>query len=1525
MPTKLKEKRFLQDLKASKRKSIAMNFINRKFAKSFLWKTPNSYHSKLQSEYKNKFYFTRSNYFLRLIRNKTIKYGKRSLLHRRNNGYFGDGSFTSYKCVLLRAVPKLLEVFNRTNFFELVVLDKSENANLRLGPRNKETDIQHIPLISPYIDYKHGNYHKSGTDSSFSNNIKIFGEKNVDSKSYAKRYQHTNTDLPTPNRKFDYFNKDHFFRLKQPLRCSNDKRECFYKTHRDANKTDFRKSVKRSADYVYSDIEDASNANFMNETLTTVNDMADNMTMDIGTDNMTTEIVTTETDLRRIVYLHGLFEMSRGDCRDFPETGVYEYKAALLAIQHINSRDIIEGYKLQMYYNDTQCDSGVAVDAFFHSLYRQPVMTTLLGTGSSEVTERLARVVSRWNIVQVSYGAKSPALSDRKNFPMFFRTVAPDSSHSAALLSFVLYHKWFTVATLHEQGDKHSLPMTKLNTDLEQVNVTVALTKGVSERDYKDQLQEVKNQDCRIIICSFSSSLFKKIFCEVYYLGMYGADYAWIMLGDNDDSSWELDSDAECNDHQLRKAVQGVISVGSLYEVVGNGTPISEKSLPEILEEIEFEFDFKSSGYIAQTYDAVWAIALALKEVEEYWRSTNSTFTLGDFTYDNALMAHNIAKTVSNLHFMGISGPVSFHNSDRVGITAFHQRQGTNLKLVAIYTPDSSKLEFECIACSDIEWQGGSPPISSRNIILRIAILDRRVFICVTALAILGVSLALTFLSFNLYYRKIKFIKLSSPNLNNFVIVGCILVYITVILLGMDHGTLLDDNHFRIVCSARAFLLSGGFSLAFGCMFIKTYRVYHIFIRANTGIVKSKLLHDQQLLGMVSVLLLIDCILIILWVIIDPMERKLISLSMQVNKDERNVVYLNLREHCSSTHMAKWLGSLYIYKGFLLVVGCYMAWETRHVKVPALNDSQYIGMSVYNVVITSVIVVALANVIPAERYTLTFVLVSTLIFVSTTMTLCILFVPKIHTILLNPDAAAVVATPGVKVECKTRRFAIDEPRESLYRAEVLNRALKRELKELDEEYNRLAINIGLTPTPVRKPTVSDQSQDDDSDDGLPPWISEYKDYSSTGSDDVWCTSRPTIASAFSAIHQVALQIPSTSTSHPNEIVCKVQHMPGQLKDISCSPLRASLTTIGNLDALSAMSSKPVRNFLSDRTLNELKNPQTSTKTQFTVSSSLLYHPVEKQLRSEPKLFCDELKQDDTNKPIYSAKSLNQISLEESSQSDCNWTTAPLNESTSFSTPLEDFISSSNNGISSIKSTTKSLENNTISNYLSCEDTSTSTQESSDFQSNHRYGNPSHSKNPENSTFCELSLSRSCTSAVSSSSSSSMCGATVSDSSARTSDSRKDFNVPASDADTPLTEYSSNPTELTFSEVQASSTLMQRNSDDHENSNTDGNKCAIDAVSLNTNNPSGEIVPQLENRSIKGCDKRNGVLPLSDTDNSANSSSSVYSDNNALSSENNNFAEQPLAAANTEQLREQIFRLKRELILSQLDQSESVDL
>jgi hypothetical protein len=37
------------------------------------------------------------------------------------------------------------------------------------------------------------------------------------------------------------------------------------------------------------------------------------------------------------------------------------------------------------------------------------------------------------------------------------------------------------------------------------------------------------------------------------------------------------------------------------------------------------------------------------------------------------------------------------------------------------------------------------------------------------------------------------------------------------------------------------------------------------------------------------------------------------------------------------------------------VFGAFLAWETRNVQIPALNDSKYVGMSVYNVFIMCIL------------------------------------------------------------------------------------------------------------------------------------------------------------------------------------------------------------------------------------------------------------------------------------------------------------------------------------------------------------------------------------------------------------------------------------------------------------------------------------------------------------------------------------------------------------------------------------------
>ncbi len=71
--------------------------------------------------------------------------------------------------------------------------------------------------------------------------------------------------------------------------------------------------------------------------------------------------------------------------------------------------------------------------------------------------------------------------------------------------------------------------------------------------------------------------------------------------------------------------------------------------------------------------------------------------------------------------------------------------------------------------------------------------------------------------------------------------------------------------------------------------------------------------------------------------------------------------------------------------------------EFRKVAIPALNDSPYIGMNVYNVVLTSIIVVFCDSLL-SDRTTINYLVVATLILTSTTTALCLLFLPKVGAI-----------------------------------------------------------------------------------------------------------------------------------------------------------------------------------------------------------------------------------------------------------------------------------------------------------------------------------------------------------------------------------------------------------------------------------------------------------------------------------------------------------------------------------------------
>ena len=70
--------------------------------------------------------------------------------------------------------------------------------------------------------------------------------------------------------------------------------------------------------------------------------------------------------------------------------------------------------------------------------------------------------------------------------------------------------------------------------------------------------------------------------------------------------------------------------------------------------------------------------------------------------------------------------------------------------------------------------------------------------------------------------------KLGSPYVNILIIAGAVVYYIMVILFGVDENVA-SYSTVDGLCHAKIWLATVGFSLLYGTIFAKTWRVYYIF------------------------------------------------------------------------------------------------------------------------------------------------------------------------------------------------------------------------------------------------------------------------------------------------------------------------------------------------------------------------------------------------------------------------------------------------------------------------------------------------------------------------------------------------------------------------------------------------------------------------------------------------------------------------------------------------------------------------
>nr|XP_006824736.1 PREDICTED: gamma-aminobutyric acid type B receptor subunit 2-like [Saccoglossus kowalevskii] len=725
-----------------------------------------------------------------------------------------------------------------------------------------------------------------------------------------------------------------------------------------------------------------------------------------------------------------------------------------LALQHVNNNtNILQGYHLRITPYDTKCDMAEGTKAFFEAMATGPPKLMVFGGICSNVTAPIAEAAIWWNLIQLSYANTEPFLSEREKYPTFFRTVPSEADFNPAKLKLLEYFNWTHVATIHQDTPRFSIAHNKMSSILEKSGIKLIKVANFANNPYS-AVKSIKESGARIILGYFDEVMAKQVFCSARKNQLVGNKYVWILPGWFTDNWWNSTSEfAGCKDDELYDAIQGYIATDVLPLATTGAEMIAGLTASAYEDQYNTNNGDNYTVFHGYAYDGVWAIALALDAVI---RQLGSNVTsLVNYTYANEDVFQMIMEAMNETDFVGVTGRVRFRNGDRLGTILYKQFVDGRYANIGEYHAHSDDY---FINNDLIHWADGSPPLD-QPIVIRI---QRGVsfvlYVIMCCLTYIGILLALLFLFFNMRFRKHRFIKMSSPYLNNLIIFGGILCYCFILFLGLD-GNHLTGVH--VLCSIRAWMLAIGFTGAFGAMFSKTWRVHSIFTNIK---MKKRVIRDNKLFAIVGVLLLIDVLLLVTWEVKDPMKRMEIEGQEEPDPEGRDVFFVPVMQHCESVHMSIWLAVIYVYKGVLMVFGCFLAWETRHVSIPALNDSKYIGMCVYNVVVMCVIGVALSFLI-TNNPNATFGIISLFILFCTTVTLCLVFLPKLVELKRDPRGE------GRKIRCLSGRGSF-KMASSFDGANVplKTRCLRTEhtklrklLSEKDKEINGLLVKLGMEP------------------------------------------------------------------------------------------------------------------------------------------------------------------------------------------------------------------------------------------------------------------------------------------------------------------------------------------------------------------------------------------------------------------------------------------------------------------------------
>ncbi|GLD95886.1 hypothetical protein PINS_up004564 [Pythium insidiosum] len=238
------------------------------------------------------------------------------------------------------------------------------------------------------------------------------------------------------------------------------------------------------------------------------------------------------------------------------------------------------------------------------------------------------------------------------------------------------------------------------------------------------------------------------------------------------------------------------------------------------------------------------------------------------------------------------------------------------------------------------------------------------VLICVLVLAIVFVT----------YHRHKPIIKRSQFELLVLMILGGITVCIAAVLYA--------GRPTKVLCAARPLTIAAGFTVIFGSLFVKSLRVYRVFMRSA---LKRVTVTISMMLKIFALFVAVDVLILGAWFIADfPEPTVVIKASKDFRGDVDHVV-------CKSASFI-FTALLMFWKAIVLLLGLYLSFLIRNVSAD-FQESIWIFGSSLMVLIGCLVILPLAYLVEMAA-AIFYIFLSIALLVCTAAVMAMMLVPK---------------------------------------------------------------------------------------------------------------------------------------------------------------------------------------------------------------------------------------------------------------------------------------------------------------------------------------------------------------------------------------------------------------------------------------------------------------------------------------------------------------------------------------------------